>query len=551
MTTGGPSWRAAAAGEPPAPRALTAEDGGFELVGVAPGERFLVASAEGFAGSEPARLALAPGEQRTDVELALREGGVLSGEVYGRDGAPAAGAVVQLVSSPAFDVILGRTDERGRFAFEHLAAGTWQVLGLPAAERMQSIASNQGDSESTLMGEMTVAIVEVRDGDAEHVVLGAPPTEPLHLTGRVLAGDRGLPAAVLGFFKEGRDVAASTTRAATDEDGRFAIVLDGPGRYVVAIVRNLGGALGESQLELPLVLGAGDAQDVVLALPTGSVSGVLLDAAGAPAPDTRVTLSESGPSATDLLNSRHHTQTRSDAEGRFRFDFVPGGEYLLAAGGMVSGGLFEHSAAFGRVVLHVDVPEGAAVEVPPIALDAPVSGRVRVVDGNGRPVKGAAVFARGADGQLVECTALLTSDDAGQCEYRGLVPGAYTFSARWRDLASSESAPVDLRGGASDEVVLELQEATELVVQLRDGDGRPTAGLVTLLDDQGRELQRMTSLHEVLRASDGTLFDTSELRLGPLPPGRYRVEATDGVHSDRRPLTLDGRTERKLTLRLR
>jgi hypothetical protein len=100
-------------------------------------------------------------------------------------------------------------------------------------------------------------------------------------------------------------------------------------------------------------------------------------------------------------------------------------------------------------------------------------------------------------------------------------------------------------------VSLTLLEGTLLWVQLRGVDNQPLEGTVRLLDADGRELQSLSTLDDLLRGKSDHDYQPNELVLGPLPPGPYRLEAISGELRDLRPIMLTGRTERRLLLRLR
>ncbi len=132
-----------------------------------------------------------------------------------------------------------------------------------------------------------------------------------------------------------------------------------------------------------------------------------------------------------------------------------------------------------------------------------------------------------------------------------MAPGRYRFSARKRDLASVESELIEVGASATSPVKLTLLEGTLLWVQLRDEQNQPLEGAVRLFDAEGRELQSLHTLQELLRGVGDHEFQPNELVLGPFPPGPYRIEATSGDLRDLRPVMLTGRSERKLLLRLR
>lgn len=547
----GPTWQAAASGAPSPPNTRSAEDGSFTLRGLPPGELHVAARAEGYALGEAVRLDLEAGEEREGVELTLREGARLTGEVFGGGSLPAQGALVQLVSSPDFNVLFAYTDDEGRFEFDHLESGSWQVIAMPPRDRLRSLTSGEGDSQSAILGEMKVAIVELEEGAAEHTVLGAPPGDPLEVTGVLTSNLGDTEGMVLEFHKSGVDSFASSSRVTTRRDGAFSVVLDGAGTYIVSAKRSYEGAMDEAEVQLLVEIPESERHELRLELPSAGLRGRIVNEEGAPCPFARVSLSQRGARRTDRLFRSFHGQLHADEQGRYAFEHVPPGPYLLSAGGMTAGGLFERSATYGQALSEVELSAGEVLEVEPLVLPEPLTARVRVVDAGGRPVEGAAIFARSESGHLLDALARVMTDATGLCEYHGLAPGRYSFAARADDLAAPESALVDVSPGAPCEVSLELQEATLLLVQLRDAGGRPTSGEVLLYDSEGREMQGMLSLHEVLKPREQQTFEVTRVRLGPLPPGKYLVVGSNGEASDRRPLRLSGQVERKLTLRLR
>ena len=547
----GPGWRPDNSGAPRMPTALSAEDGSFQLSGLMPGSLRLVAVAEDYCPSAPTPFELKEGETLDSVQLRLREGAQLTGDVLGREDRPVPRALVQLVSSPDFDVRLTRCDEFGRFELQHLEPGTWQVIAMPDRERLQSLASDAGNTASAVLGEMQVTVVELLEGGARHVRLGGEPIDPLRLRGRVLSGGRPVSDAIINVSKEGTRVHERSHRASSDEQGEYSLLLDGSGRYTLSLVRSLSGPMEESLVEFQLDLPRAEEVYQDLVLPSGSIRGAVLRADGTPASHQRITLAPLGPRLTSSRHGPHYTQTRTDADGSFHIDGVPAGRYLLGAAGMDSGGLFDRSAALGRELREVELSEGEELELPPIVASPPFSVRVQVRDETGRPVSGAAIFARSESGLLLEHVAMTMSDAEGRCEYHGLTPGKYRFSARKQDLASLESELVQVGEPGSPEVELELLGGTLLWIQLRDESNQPLDGTVQLFDSDGRELHALRSLAELLRGAGDHPYQPSELVLGPLPPGSYRIEARSGELRDQRPLVLTGRAERKLQLRLR
>jgi len=553
---GGPEWMSQASGEPAGPSTTSREDGGFELEGLSPGPARLYARADGFARGPATPVDLEPGETESDVEVLLREGGTLRGVVFGPGASPVPEATVQLVASSTFEVVHTESAEDGTFVAEHLVPGTWRIIVLPAHDRMEELVTGGGKQKSSVLGELKMELVEIVDGETTEVVFGAPPENPLRLRGQVLREGRGVGGAMVSLIPEGESVVQRLRRASTDDEGRFALTIDEGGRAVVEVSRQLGGVGREATLELPVELPepVGErVQTIRLELPTGRVSGVAAAPGGAPVAKARVTLMQRGALSTTLYRSRCASEDLTGADGSYDLDGLSPGEYLLAVGGMESAGLFGGArgrAPYGRVVHRVALGEGEWLEHIDVVLGPAATVNLRVVDVRGRPVAGATLLARDERGERLEDLAVAKSDDAGWFEYGGLAAGRHSFCAQLRDLASPWSAPLELEPGEVRELTLRLEESTFLWVRTIDERGRGVSAELRVLDDEaGRELQWMATHDgstDVLREHG---FSTCERRFGPLPPGRYRIEATRGEETLTRRVTLTGRQERRQTLR--
>lgn len=174
-----------------------------------------------------------------------------------------------------------------------------------------------------------------------------------------------------------------------------------------------------------------------------------------------------------------------------------------------------------------------------------------VRDATGRPIAGAAIFVRDGEGRLVDRFSMIVSGPDGSFRYSGVAPGEYTVSARMEGLASIEDAWVRVRAAEAAHVELSLGPGTMLIVQVVDRGGRDVEARISVRDGDGREMQGMIAYTEIM-SSLGERFRHDEQRVGPLAPGSYEVvaEAPDGRRA-KKPVTLDGRPERKLKLRLR
>ncbi|MEM7516461.1 MAG: carboxypeptidase-like regulatory domain-containing protein, partial [Planctomycetota bacterium] len=178
---------------------------------------------------------------------------------------------------------------------------------------------------------------------------------------------------------------------------------------------------------------------------------------------------------------------------------------------------------------------------------------VLVLDESSNPVGDAALFARRADGTLVDSLSWALTGQDGRATYSGLEPGRYTISARSERLASPlNGTQVDVQAGETLRIEQRVADATRLVVTTADAEGKKTRASYIVENADGLQVQRMQSLDELRRAVAGGGFALLEASFGPLPPGRYRVTATgpDG-RTVTKPVKLSGQEERRMTLRLR
>jgi uncharacterized membrane protein len=144
----------------------------------------------------------------------------------------------------------------------------------------------------------------------------------------------------------------------------------------------------------------------------------------------------------------------------------------------------------------------------------------------------------------------ILSDENGRFESAGLTPGDYTVSARTAEAVTSKSAAARVREGDETEVELRVEDGVIVRVVAETTEGDPARATVSVVDEEGREhanLRSMASLQTEF--SEG--LSTTEIRVGPVPPGKYVVTVTsEGGKVEQRTITLSAsRSERKLRLR--
>ena len=177
------------------PKANTDEEGRFLLKGLTPGAGSIVGKGDGFAASEALSYELGEGESLDDVRLTLRVGGTIGGEVYDKDGNLAKGCMVIIQLSTMAERRFTNADSNGQFEEGGLMPGTYQVQAFPGIESISGTAD-----QATLIAALKMTTVKLEDGGSEHVVLGAPPADPVHVQGRVTADGEPLEGMIVSFM---------------------------------------------------------------------------------------------------------------------------------------------------------------------------------------------------------------------------------------------------------------------------------------------------------------------------------------------------------------
>ena len=245
-----------------------------------------------------------------------------------------------------------------------------------------------------------------------------------------------------------------------------------------------------------------------------------------------------------------YNETRTDEDGGYEILYVRPGDYAVAAGGTYLGGLLGRGSSLGREVKSVSIEEDGSATVD-FQLEAPGELHGIVRDAAGKPVAEASIFLRDEKGRLLELFSFQATNSSGVFEYDGLAPREYTITARAEGMTSSSDAAIRIRSGEVAEAEVTVDVGTTLLVSMADKAGDDIRSRVSVLDEEGHEMNGMLSLNELMeRISEGV--DGKEQRVGPLAPGVYTVSAVtqDGRAASRR-VRLDGSPEKKLRLRLK
>ena len=350
----------------------------------------------------------------------------LQGLVLRSDGAPAAGAVVSLGTTPPRTA---RADQRGSFGFDKLAPGPYRL---------------EARGGSTVGGPITIQLSE-RTGQ---VTLRLKPAAAVEAT----TVDAHTHQVVAGAGLELRGDGVLT--AATGPDGKAKFEGIRPGKYVVKA-----SAPGHSPvLQSLTVADASVVERVTLELGNGAAaSGEVRDAHGKPVAGIAV-VAELTSTLVSLADAREDGAT-TDQAGRFRFAALAAGSYRFVASDAA-----HPPASSGLIAL-----DGARDHAG-IVIQLEDSGRIsgQVVTRSGDPVPFAVVRAVVNEGALGQVLARQTQcDEAGQFDLGGL-PRKPVDVAALHDSATSDTHKLNLR---------DTPAVSELVLAL-DADGTISGSVV-------------------------------------------------------------------------
>lgn len=548
---GNPPWMRALSRQKP-PEATSDDSGKFELEGLHPGSAALVAEHEEHARSAPLVLELAAGQVVEDVVMTLARGGRITGEVF-HEGKPASGMMIQVQEMKRFAQRMTTTDSKGRFEVAHVDAGSYQVIAMPMAGGSMSGEDGEFDPMS-MMSDLKMTTTDVTEGSDVHLVLGAPPTDPVVIKGTVTMAGAPLGSATVMFLPEGgKKGLAAFKPARTAKDGTYKITLDGPGPYSVSVQRMSPQMDSQSVHEERRVIPKEPEFTVDITLPEGRISGRVIASDGKPSGNTRVSVVREGAGKPGTMWGGQFHELRTNVDGEYDATGIPAGTYTVKAGGSEMGGMLGDNAATGgrEIKAGIQVGERDWRQGVDFRLKAPASVDVTVVDDAGRPVSGAVIFARDENGRATESFSFVTTDAAGLAKYAGLSPGRYTFRARTNGASTEDSAPVRVEEGGKGAVKLALEKSSMLVVKVVDGEKLPLVTSVEVLDEHGRDVSSQLGLSEVMERFQGGGFDPTEQKFGPFPPGKYKVRVTsESGKTTTKTVTLNGQAERRVTIEL-
>jgi protocatechuate 3,4-dioxygenase beta subunit len=394
-------------------QARTDADGAFEAHGVPPGSTPVAARARGFGPQELTVDVVAAATSR--VVLTLPPAAAIEGTVLGPDGAPAPSAVVvagagEKENPLAPDDLLvtrTRTDERGRYRLEGLAAGTITVA---------VSAKGLGKTSRT---------VDAAPGDV--VALDVMLPGSLEIAGRVVLED-GTP--VEGWSVHG----SGLTLQFTDAEGRFTF-RDVDDRAYTIEVDERGHHVPCARVE---GVRAGDDAVTITVLEADRsrsfASGIVVDPDGRRVRGARVGCFRPDGSTV--------TSARTDFFGGFRIGPLPAGTYLLGAS----------TDDLPRVWADdLTVAHGETLSIGEIRLRRPGFLELAFRSRSGRTAEGLAIHVRDAAGRHVLRRALPLPSQS-----QPFLPGKHTVTVQGSGFELVRE--VEIREGERTAVEIDLDD---------------------------------------------------------------------------------------------
>jgi hypothetical protein len=493
--------------------APTNSEGRFTFSELEPGPRTVSASARGFADSEQQSVDPTPGVVNAELRIRLRLGGKIVGTVVDEAGEPIADPRIR-ASCPVSQIHRDTTaDAAGRFEVSDLAPGTYWVQAYPT-ERELAGKPEYLDEQMVLASKRTVETV-VTEGATTEVVVGAKKAGAIHVHGRILS-DRAAPKCRISFSTA--NVHPSEAVSA-EGSGVYELDLDKAGTYGVGVYVQIPGVNGGgSYLRERVDVPDGPRFEHDFVLPSGRISGRVLEADGSPAARIHVTLnSELKQAEPSGLASRGFLNT--DDRGRFVFGYLKAQTYRLDAG---STGRVEYGNVGCGVRRGLVLADGGKIDDVEIRLEAGARIEGTVVGPDGRAVAGATVVIGGSGEGFMDAFPLV-SDASGRFARDGFPATTAVIRASTKDLVTAEAMPVTLRSGETTRVAITLGKGTRLRVAVQDPTGKFVAANLKIVDARGQSVPTAMWMDDV---EFGAEPGPSGLLVGTVSPGRLKITAT-------------------------
>ncbi len=400
--------------------AVSAADGSFRIDGLCAGSYSVTAVFEKTELApwitKGAKVELASGEVKKDIEIALETGAVLEVTVTEEDGrTPIEGANVLVRGKDSGEYRRAVSDKLGKVRMR-LVAGDYQL-------QLYKQGMKTGDQQ-----QFTIET-------GQTMQLSASMTGMPKVTGQVL-DPQGQPLADARIV-----IMPGHQTAKSDAQGNYSVAWDstswGPDTTWCLVARHEEKGLAFSEILEP------DTKTMTVKMETGWIlTGTIVDAEGKPIEKANPMLMLRAGNWGSTLSPQ--SEDRTDAEGRFTIRAIPPQRQYY---------LYARAEGYGKKQIDVkpDQFENGQLDLDPIALPtANLSVSGTVVDTEGNPVKGADIYGHG-DGQPDIHN--FTTDAEGKFVIKPVCQGRIRLTAHARD-DSRMYGSVQTEGGAEDVTIV-------------------------------------------------------------------------------------------------
>ena len=505
----------------PAPRAVSRDDGTYEMDGISARTVKFSAEHAGYLSATSASVTVTARGAVEHVDFVLARESVLEGRVTDPKGAPIADAEVK-VEVPAEGMakmmaqFMGGVTRQGRTGPD----GAFRVVGLTDGARGVTV-----EAEGWLSAKETVTLGAQTSTRQDFTLKPG-----YRVSGRVVSPDGGpVPGATVGVTAKGggsgNPMAAmfggggAQRSATTDETGAFVVtgLQDGPYEVTAEAPAFLPGTVAGV---LP------GAEDVVVSLgAAATIRGIVVSQAdGTPVAGAQVRRkgkAQRGAGNPFMAAFARDPAVVSAADGTFAIEGIAPGAYEIwaSAKGFADTAKLKVDAVAGATVgdLSLALPPGSSLagRVLRKADGSAVAGAVVWVKTDATPFSFAPADITGGTPTAPTDAPNATTKDDGSFQIDGLTPGKVTLEVRAADFAPRTIAGTEVPGAAT---IVEMSAGGALEGIVFDKAGRPAEGRQVLIQQgmMGQGFVRTAATDRV-----------GHYRIERIPPGSYTAMIID------------------------